>query len=61
MRVQKSGSIARITEGLTPKVREPKHFCDCHDPKQSFENADRLKEHVDRVWRSICVLLLMLS
>lgn len=45
----KSGSIARITEGLTPKIREPKHMCDCCDPKQSFENADKLKEHVDRV------------
>ena len=49
LRVQKSGSIARITEGLTPKIREPKHTCDCHDPKQSFENADKLKEHIDKV------------
>jgi hypothetical protein len=23
--------------------------CDCHEPKQSFENADKLKEHVDKV------------
>ena len=58
MRVQKSGSIARITEGLTPKVREAKHFCDCHDPKQGFENADKLKEHVDRVRHAVSSLSL---
>jgi hypothetical protein len=49
LRVQRSGSTGRITEGLTPKIREPKHTCDCHDPKQSFENADKLKEHIDKV------------
>jgi hypothetical protein len=47
--VQKSGASGRITEGLTPKIREPKHTCGCHDPKQSFENADKLKEHIDKV------------
>lgn len=46
----RSGSISRITEGLTPKVREPKHVCDCCDPKRIFKNADKLKEHVDEVF-----------
>lgn len=49
LRVLKSGSIARITEGLTPKPRNPKHICDCCDPRQTFREAFQLAKHVEKV------------